>query len=116
MMTNNPTILIISNHFNHRVAYAAGLAGYGYPVLEAATLDDAHAHIEAGGEPSTLVIDLKPRSMAVAEITHLLNVRRPNRLIVIYGSDDDYEVAQQLSADVLLPRPANLDDLLAHIA
>lgn len=115
-MNHNPTILIISNHLNHRVAYVAGLAGFGYAVLEAATLDDAHAHIEAGSSPSTLVIDLKPRSMTPSEITQLLNVRRPNRLICIYGSDEDYAVAQQLNADVMLPRPANLDDLLTHIA
>jgi DNA-binding NtrC family response regulator len=106
-------VLIISNHANHRVAYAAALAGYGYNVLEAPTLHDAHDFLAA--TPRVVVLDLRLSTMNPDDITGLMS-NLSARLIVIGNSADEQLVAHQLNAAAFLNRPANLDDLLRSIA
>ena len=112
-MKARANILIISNHANHRVAYAAGLAGYGYNVHEATTLDEAHDLISIN--PGVVVLDLRLSSMSTSEVARFTGAVNA-RLIVIGNSADEQAVAQQLNAHHFLSRPANLDELLESIA
>jgi CheY-like chemotaxis protein len=109
-------ILVLSNNFSNRIAYTAALNGYGYEVREAQTVNEAQSLLRAGLMPRAIVVDMKFSNAlgeAYDEFNRIYrNATRP--VLIIIGGVENAHLTDGV-ADVLLPRPVELEDLIAHV-
>ncbi|MFN8373739.1 MAG: response regulator [Anaerolineae bacterium] len=104
----NADILVLDNN-RKSIAYIAALAGFGYRIAEAHSPQEACDLLSVGDLPYAVIIDLK-----LADMNEVLPALRREAgsqvpMIVIGGDAQD---AYAAGADVVLPKPVELDDLL----
>jgi CheY-like chemotaxis protein len=110
MMSVN--VLVVESNRMTRTMYVAGLSGYGYRVTEVQTVRDAKNVLQSGFLPQVILLDTNLSDESgealiqyVREDLGLFDTR-----IIVVSKD---ETAQ--GADVLLPKPVQLTDLLSVV-
>jgi CheY-like chemotaxis protein len=104
------SILVVVSNTMIRTMYSAGLIGFGYPVEEARTLAEAIECIEAGFVPDVVITD-----MLVDENGHHVadylrqQVGNPNLRVMVSTA----EPTPTPTADVVIPKPANIVEVVA---
>jgi DNA-binding NtrC family response regulator len=110
-------VLIVSNQFSSRIAYTAALNGYGYSVVETQSINEAELLMRDGMRPRLIILDIKfTPSLRDAfnefEALYADDTSRP-ALMIISGSENA-QMAEAY-ADVFLPRPAELHDVITSV-
>jgi two-component system response regulator RegA len=119
MTTPAPTSLLLTDDeqvFRDRLAHA--FRNRGYDVRTAASYDEAIASATADS-PELAVVDLRMPGRSGLELVRDLKAIDPATRIVVltgYGSIATAVDAMRLGATYYLPKPADVDDILAAFA
>lgn len=109
------TVLVVEGNRMIRTMYAAGLAGYGYKVMEAHDAHEARTHLQTGVKPRVVLLNLNLPDDASADLISHIRAQAGNQDIKIIASTSNHaarDAASRLGADMLLPKPVELVDLL----
>lgn len=109
-------ILVVSTQFSSRIAYTAALSGYGYSVTEAQSAQEAQNILRDGLYPRAVIVDLKFSNALVEAFKDFeaLYRNRQRPILIVIGGRNNARLAQGM-ADVFLPRPAELYDLISSV-
>lgn len=118
MAADSPSILIVDDDANLRERLARAFVSRGFEVQSAADCDEAIA-LARGSSPEFAVIDLRMPGRSGLELLRELKALDEQTKIVVltgYGSIATAIDAMKLGAVYYLPKPADVDDILAAFA
>ena len=107
-------VLVVDDEASIRLLCRINLELEGHEVLEAESLDTARAELETG-EVDVVLLDVHlhhERSDVLIEECH---ARRPPIPVVLVTGSADVTQDRLTDADAILPKPFELDDLLAAV-
>lgn len=107
-------VLVVDDEPSIRLLCRINLELEGHEVLEAESLDTARAELETG-EVDVVLLDVHlhhERSDVLIEECH---ARRPPIPVVLVTGSADVTQDRLTDADAILPKPFELDDLLAVV-
>jgi response regulator RpfG family c-di-GMP phosphodiesterase len=109
-------ILVISNNFSSRIAYTAALSGYGYSVSEAQSIHDGQKLLHDGLNPRAVIVDVKYAPSLRDAYNEFAALYAPHErpMLVVIGAVENAQFAEEI-ADVFLPRPVELYDLIDRV-
>jgi DNA-binding response OmpR family regulator len=112
---NRPVVLVVDDAPALRFLCRVNLELEGYEVVEAGTLDDARALLDAG--PVALVLlDLQVGIERSDALLAWLRGREPRiPVVVVTGSAEVDSGALEIDADVVLAKPFTIDELLSVV-
>ena len=111
------SLLVVDDEENLRVMLAAALRHYGFEVVEAVNGREALAVI-AEQRPDLVVLDITiPRPDGLEVLRSLRAYEDPTPVLLLSARDDVSDRVRGLSlgADDYLPKPFNLEELIARI-
>jgi CheY-like chemotaxis protein len=109
-------VLIVSNQFSSRIAYTAALNGYGYSVVEAQSVNEAQGLLRGGMQPRAILLDIKFTPALRDAFNEFESMYRGGTrpALIIIGGSENARMAESF-ADVFLPRPAELYDVISGV-
>ena len=113
-----PLLLVVDDDEDIREAIELALGPEGYRVLTAGDGADAWAFLEEGVTPNLILLDLMmPRWDGERFLTELAaSAHASIPVVVMSGHDTAAKRARALGAAEILPKPVDLDTLLATVA
>jgi two-component system response regulator RegA len=117
-VVDSPSVMIVDDDEVFRRRLARAFADRGYEVRTASSYDDAIAQAK-DDSPQFAVVDLKMPRRSGLELVRDLKAIDPHTNIVVltgYGSIATALDAIRLGATHYLPKPADVDDLIAAFA
>jgi DNA-binding NtrC family response regulator len=94
-MARQPLVLLIPADRRTGAITRAGLEGYGYDVLMAGTVDEAHDLLRANQRVSVLVVDVEPKQTSAGMVLAKAARGADPSLHVIYTCDAPYKLSDQ---------------------
>lgn len=110
-----PRILVVDDEPSIRLLCRVNLELEGHEVLEADSLATARAAVETG-DVDVVLLDVHlhgERSDALIAECH--DREPPIPVVIVSGSADAQQLAQLSHADAILPKPFELDELIATV-
>ena len=114
----SPRILVADDHASFRRWLAKALQEAGYTVLLAADGEEA-VTLAATARPALVLTDVEMPKRSGLEVLRSIKQQTPTTpVLVLTGlpTAEVKEAARHLGAQAVLEKPADLDDLLRHIA
>ena len=112
--TNAPTTLLAEDDPFLRELISVRLRATGFPVIEAATGEDALPHMEGGGI-DVLVTDISmPGAVDGWSLAERARLAHP-RIAVVYASGTPADIARQVSHSLYLRKPFHPDAIISAI-
>lgn len=108
-----PQVLVVDDDYGIRILVRDVLLDAGYEVVEAANVGEAQELI-ARRRPDLLVLDLSLPDGGDRPLRDVVGLCR--RVLVLSGSSQLRERAQELGANGALPKPFDIDDLVRAVA
>ena len=113
-----PSLLLVDDDATFRERLARAMRGRGFDVRTAGDAEEA-ARLAAADPPELAVVDLRMPGAGGLELVRELRALDPATRIVVltgYGSIATAIEAMRLGATYYLPKPADVDDILAAFA
>jgi CheY-like chemotaxis protein len=109
------TVLIIDDEPDIREIIEISLLSEDCDVLMAANRDEAWKLIKQHGLPDVILMDYSMSGMPAEDfVNEIVRISKPPRMILMTAAADAHARARELGVPEVLPKPFELENMLAH--
>ena len=114
MEAGSPTVLVVEDEPSLRLLCRVNLELEGFAVLEAATLSEARSRLESSSV-DVVLLDLHLGRELGQTLVQELAARTPRVRVALVSGTAELPSAEESGADAVLPKPFQIDSLVATV-